>query len=123
VIIEATGWEFELAPWTRQAACGAADHDLFFPEVGQSADPARAICATCPVTAECLDYALRWNIEHGVWGGLTEEERARLPRPGRPRRLPRPHGTTSRYARGCRCPMCADANWRYKQSAPLKEAR
>ena len=26
---------------------------------------------------ECLDYALRNSIRHGVWSGLNDEERAR----------------------------------------------
>ena len=43
--------------------------------------------AVCPVRAECLDYALRNSIRHGIWGGLNEEERARE----RCRRAGRPH--------------------------------
>jgi hypothetical protein len=52
-----------------------------------AAEEARAkrICATCPVTAECLDYALRHGEKYGVWGGLTPRARRRLtasfPRP------------------------------------------
>jgi WhiB family redox-sensing transcriptional regulator len=36
------------------------------------------ICATCPVCRECLDYALEHHIDHGVWGGSSERERARI---------------------------------------------
>lgn len=56
---------------------------LFFPPT--SAEPrtdretrearAKAICRACPVTAECLDYALRIREPHGIWGGLNEGER------------------------------------------------
>jgi WhiB family redox-sensing transcriptional regulator len=38
---------------------------------------AKAACRLCTVRVQCLDYALRNSIRHGVWGGLNEEERAR----------------------------------------------
>ena len=41
-------------------------------------DAARRVCGQCPVTTECLEFALGTNQESGVWGGLTEEERRRL---------------------------------------------
>ena len=41
-------------------------------------DRARKICATCPVTDTCLEYALEHRIEHGVWGGCSERERRRI---------------------------------------------
>jgi WhiB family transcriptional regulator, redox-sensing transcriptional regulator len=37
---------------------------------------ARAICARCPVRAECLEYALRHPARYGIWGGLNTEELA-----------------------------------------------
>jgi WhiB family redox-sensing transcriptional regulator len=36
---------------------------------------AKAICATCPVRIECLDYAIEIREPHGIWGGLNELER------------------------------------------------
>ena len=36
---------------------------------------AKAVCATCPVHKECLDFALRIREPHGIWGGLNEIER------------------------------------------------
>ncbi|MBA3983089.1 MAG: WhiB family transcriptional regulator, partial [Acidimicrobiia bacterium] len=36
------------------------------------------ICATCPVSAPCLEYALDNRIEHGVWGGHSERSRRRI---------------------------------------------
>ena len=36
---------------------------------------AKAICAQCSVSDECLDYALRIREPHGIWGGLNEVER------------------------------------------------
>lgn len=42
-----------------------------------SAD-AKAICATCSVADECLEYALRNRIERGVWGGKSMHEREEI---------------------------------------------
>jgi WhiB family redox-sensing transcriptional regulator len=58
------------------------DPELFFP-VGDDgpavvqAEQAKAICARCPVVAECLSFALMAAPE-GVAGGLTVEERRGL---------------------------------------------
>jgi hypothetical protein len=70
--------------WRDSATCRGTDPDLFFPERGESADPARQICALCPVRQPCLVYALDNRITHGVWGGLAERER-RVLRPTRQR--------------------------------------
>ena len=51
---------------------------MFFPERGESAGPARRVCAACPVREPCLDYAITNRISHGIWGGLTERERRAL---------------------------------------------
>jgi WhiB family redox-sensing transcriptional regulator len=37
---------------------------------------AKAVCESCPVRHECLDYALRNSVRYGIFGGLGEEERA-----------------------------------------------
>lgn len=66
--------------WRSLAACRSADPDLFFPisssgrSIAQAAE-AKAICAGCPVRRECLAFALRTHQGHGVWGGLSEQER------------------------------------------------
>ena len=64
--------------WRYRAACRGADLGLFFPGRGESAGPARRICAACPVREACLDYALRHGITHGIWGGLAERDRRAL---------------------------------------------
>jgi len=38
---------------------------------------AKAVCVLCPVRVQCLGYALRNSIRHGIWGGLNDEERVR----------------------------------------------
>ena len=66
------------AGWRYRAACRGADLVLFFPGRGESAEPARRICARCPVREACLDYAIGHGIVHGVWGGLAERDRRAL---------------------------------------------
>lgn len=68
--------------WMDQAACRSEGPDLFFEASGldELHEPARRVCATCPVAGTCLEYALDRNIDHGVWGGATEKERRALRR-------------------------------------------
>ena len=55
--------------------------DLFFPERGGSAAPAKRVCSTCPVKDKCLQYAVdAVEILDGVWGGTTVHERRPLRR-------------------------------------------
>jgi WhiB family redox-sensing transcriptional regulator len=69
--------------WQRAAACkDVPDPDVFFPSKGEDAAAAKQICAGCPVLGECLEFALATmrapERDHGVYGGLTPAERARL---------------------------------------------
>jgi len=66
------------AGWRYRAACRGADLGLFFPGRGEPAEPARRVCARCPVREPCLDYALSHGIVHGIWGGLAERDRRAL---------------------------------------------
>ena len=66
--------------WRTSAACRTADPDLFFPvsSLGPAqADIARAkaVCGSCEVRRQCLQFALATHQMYGVWGGTTEEER------------------------------------------------
>jgi WhiB family redox-sensing transcriptional regulator len=63
--------------WVSKAACRDKDTSMFFPGRGdsQSMNRARKICAECPVTDDCLAYALRTDQEFGVWGGKSIRER------------------------------------------------
>ncbi len=78
------------AAWMDLGACRDAEPELFFPV--SSAGPAlaqvavaKAVCASCPVREPCLEYALDTAQDHGVWGGLSEEERRALRRSRRAR--------------------------------------
>jgi WhiB family redox-sensing transcriptional regulator len=66
------------ARWRELAACRGTDLDVFFPGRGEPAEPARHVCAACPVRQPCLDYAITNRITHGIWGGLTGRERRAL---------------------------------------------
>ena len=69
--------------WREVAACRDSDPNLFFPvgTTGPALDQiaeAKAICSSCMVQDECIQYALESNQEAGVWGGYPEDERRRL---------------------------------------------
>jgi WhiB family redox-sensing transcriptional regulator len=74
--------------WLRSAACVGEDPELFFP-VGTTGPAlrdvadAKSVCARCPVTAQCLSFALSSGQTSGVWGGTGEEERDALLRNAR----------------------------------------
>ncbi len=71
--------------WRDHAACQDLDTNIFFPVglTGSAIDQtqrAKTICRSCPAQPACLEFALRTNQDHGVWGAHTEEERRALRR-------------------------------------------
>jgi WhiB family redox-sensing transcriptional regulator len=71
--------------WQDFAACAEACGDFWYPEKGEGtsvvAKTAKRICGTCPVSAQCLNFALS-RMRHyndtgmfGIWAGTTVEER------------------------------------------------
>lgn len=73
------------APWMERAKCAEIGHcDLWFPakDDGSTIRMAKKLCNECPVRTLCLEHALSNNEEHGVWGGKTAAERARMRRDG-----------------------------------------
>lgn len=66
--------------WRADALCARTDPNLFHPEPGTSAEPAKKVCTACPVRAECLTHALDHPELDGVWGGMTIKERRALKR-------------------------------------------
>lgn len=51
---------------------------LFFATTKKEMDAARTICVDCPVRKECLDYAMKDFLTHGIWGGSNKFQRAKL---------------------------------------------
>jgi WhiB family redox-sensing transcriptional regulator len=73
------------AQWRSLSACRGEDPEIFFPARRNMTTfvqlaRAKAVCARCPVAAQCLDYALASGQQYGVWGGTSEEERKALRR-------------------------------------------
>ena len=67
--------------WMLRGACLREDPELFFPisasgPAQAQTSAAKAVCAQCPVRANCLSYALITQPD-GIWGGTTSEERWR----------------------------------------------
>jgi len=66
--------------WYAYAACHGQDPELFFPvgharRARQQLAAAKRVCARCPVQSLCLEWAVLAGIQHGVWGGMSEEDR------------------------------------------------
>jgi WhiB family redox-sensing transcriptional regulator len=88
----------QLPNWQREAACVGTDPEIFYPVSAQDAQGDRAkaqlalikvaktICngdaeigrPPCPVRLECLAYAMERHERHGIWGGMTHNERDQL---------------------------------------------
>jgi WhiB family redox-sensing transcriptional regulator len=77
--------------WFDKAACAGiakVDPTIFFPDVERGHtgphvwDQARAICRSCVVRHECLEYQMKFEEESGrrdgMWGGYTPKEREQL---------------------------------------------
>lgn len=66
--------------WHRHGACRRAPLDAtWFPDRGENAVAAKAICAGCPVLEPCREWALSQGATlDGVWGGLSRAERLDL---------------------------------------------
>ncbi|MDQ3103970.1 MAG: WhiB family transcriptional regulator [Actinomycetota bacterium] len=71
--------------WRHRSACLEEDPELFFP-IGNTGpalsqiDEAKSVCRRCTVRELCLAWALESGQDHGVWGGLSEDERRTLKR-------------------------------------------
>lgn len=90
------------AAWSAMAACRGADPKLFFPAPRcPPSDEARAYCAQCPVSDECLEYAVSLRLA-GIWGGTSETQRIKL------RRLRREQAS-----------MGGDLRWQQRSSAAV----
>jgi len=68
--------------WQLDSACRGLDSDIFYHPDGERGSArerrvstAKAVCAACPVIAQCRAHALKTKEPYGVWGGLGEEDR------------------------------------------------
>ncbi len=73
--------------WQYEGACMGVDSAVFFsPEAERGAkrerreENAKRLCFQCPVMLRCREHALAVREPYGVWGGLTEGERAAMAR-------------------------------------------
>jgi WhiB family redox-sensing transcriptional regulator len=71
------------------AKCLGDDRDAYYPAKGTAqvtARDAKAICngedgsPVCPVREKCLEYALENRERFGIWGGMSERQRAAIAR-------------------------------------------
>ena len=76
----AQNWE-----WQYEGACRSLPTEMFFHPDGERGPrrkarevAAKAVCASCPVIAQCRAHALAVQEPYGIWGGLTEEERLEI---------------------------------------------
>lgn len=75
--------------WKRRGKCRTSKiaTDMFFtPDEDDDKRQERSlihvvapVCGECPVSGNCLDWAMKMN-EQGIWGGTTTEERRTLKR-------------------------------------------
>ena len=77
-------------PWMKEGVCrdyespddwyGSGRHEPRPHGFPASARRAVAICKTCPVMAECAEYAIERREVYGIYGGLTPFERREMRR-------------------------------------------
>ena len=67
--------------WMNDAACKGRTKEMFpaFDKDKGYYTKAKAICATCKVTTQCLDYALQFPPQdmHGIWAGMSHAQLGR----------------------------------------------
>ncbi len=123
--------------WTEHAACADRKDIDFFPVYEgaitkawrENTAAAKAVCSTCPVKDDCLADALTHWGTAGIWGGTTEIEREKMPRP-RQRVSVAACGTDAGYYRHLRytftpaCDACREAHATYQRvNRPSRPAR
>lgn len=69
--------------WQIHGACRGVNSDVFYHPDGERGNArrlrelrAKAICDSCPVMMLCREHALKVAEPYGIWGGLSETERA-----------------------------------------------
>ena len=70
-----------IVDWDLTAACRGVDTESFYGTTAASVARAKGICGRCFVQTDCLSVAdemerdLGPKMVHGIWGGLTPDER------------------------------------------------
>lgn len=68
-------------------ACHTRDPELWWPKErltkGARGAEAKAVCRTCPLQRDCLNWALAFPEDWGVWGGHDERQRRDIRQTGR----------------------------------------
>lgn len=118
--------------WMKDALCRDHPEVTFFPDLGQSARPAKRVCDDCLVKRQCREWSLEQGPElDGVWAGMSQLER-RAVRPDRPRPTREPArcggcGRVELVLRRGLCPRCsmaayrrqrASSRWRTRRESP-----
>ena len=70
-------WELRPA-WMADALCLEHPEVNFFPDRGQSSNPAKSLCGRCLGQRDCREYALADPDLMGVWGGTSHRDRSLL---------------------------------------------
>jgi WhiB family redox-sensing transcriptional regulator len=75
----------DLWDWQLKGACRGEDPEIFFHPEGERGPArenritlAKSICATCPVLRQCAEHALAVREPYGVWGAMSEDDRAAI---------------------------------------------
>lgn len=66
--------------WAERAACRGKPVEWWYPSSPDDISLPASICRSCPVQSDCLQHAVRVGEDHGVWGGRSEPQRARMRR-------------------------------------------
>jgi WhiB family redox-sensing transcriptional regulator len=71
--------------WQLVGACRGRDVEIFYHPYGERRRDkatriaqAKQICHQCPVISQCAAWALTTREPYGIWGGLSEDERAAI---------------------------------------------
>lgn len=72
--------EVDELSWRESALCAQVGGEIWFPEKSCLGRDAIKICGQCPVSDECLEYALSNREFDGIWGGTTPNERRKIMR-------------------------------------------
>ena len=84
-LVRLPGPQPEKWEWQLRAACRGMDSSLFFHPLNEQMPArrrriaaAKAICGRCPALSDCRSHALTVQEPYGIWGGLSERDRASL---------------------------------------------